>query len=77
MNFFWQTKYYKITLKSNKNIPGFNNENNYKIMLEVKEGEKMYDIIAKFNNFRSPQNQISINNMKNIRVQKDITININ
>ena len=77
MNFFWKTKYYKVTLKSSKSIPGFNEDNNYKIILEVKENEKLYDIITNFNNFRSPQNQISTNNLKNINIRKDIAIKIN
>jgi len=74
---FWNTSSYKVVLKSKKNIPGFNEENGYKITIEAKSGDKIYDIISNFNNFRSPNNQIKVKNLNNFSIYKDIIILIN
>ena len=75
--FFPEEKNFKLILKSNKEIPGFNKENNYTIEIDCKKGEKLYDVINKVNNFRSPENQIMLRKSKNVIIDKDMIIKIN
>lgn len=78
MNFFFtEEKYFNLILKSTKEVPGFNADNNYTIKLECKKGEKLYDVINKVNNFRSPENQIMLKKSKNVIIDKDMIIKIN
>ena len=76
-----------VTLKSNKEIPGFNKLNNYTINISCKKNDSLFVIIQNFNNFRRPSSQLNyfningqvfnLNQLKNIQVNRNMTIFIN
>lgn len=76
-----------VTLKSKKDLPGFNNNNNHTINISCKKNDNLYIIIQNFNNFRRPSSQLNyfningqvfnLNQLKNIQVNRNMTIFIN
>ena len=66
---------YTITLRTNKqNMAGFNESNNYTLYLTANGGETLYDVLRNFNNFRSPRNQINLNQINNVTINKNMVI---
>ena len=76
-----------VTLKSNKEIPGFTKYNNYTINLNCKKNDSLYIIIQNFNNFRRRSSQLNyfningqvynLNQLMNMKVNRNTTIFVN
>ena len=80
-------KKYNIQFISNREISGFNKNNNYSITLQS-YGDDLYTTIMNLNNFRSPKNQLNnfyiretneyhnLESLKNFKFNKNLVINI-
>ncbi len=75
LNLFNNRKQYTITLKTNKqNMAGFTANNNYTLQLTANQGETVYNVLQNFNNYRSPRNQINLQSIQNVQINRNMVI---
>ena len=66
---------YTVTLRTTKqNMAGFNQNNNYTLYLTANSGETVHDVLRNFNNYRSPKNQINLNQINNVVINRNMVI---
>ena len=73
MFFHQPKKYVTVTLYDpTRSLVGFTNNNRLPVTIE--KGNTVSEVLSQFNKFRSPENQITTNEMLNLKIQQNMEI---